>query len=1108
MSPATLIRRSLLHYWRMHVGVLLAATVATAVLVGALVVGDSVRWSLRAQALERLGGTHLALAAPGRMLRAKLAGQIAGTLGADAAPVLAIRGMAGRDDGKARAGNVQVLGVDGRFRRLGGPGAAAALAKLAAGEVIINEALAARLNAAPGEHIVLRIDEPAAVSLDAPLSGRPRPSVARRLKIRAVVAAAQFGDFSLRADQLPPANAFVPLRWLQEQLARPGRCNLILLGKDAGRGTSVETADAAVRTHWTLADAELELRELPAAGVVELRSKRVFLDRAVGAAAAGARPGSRRIFTYFVNELSAGDRATPYSIVTAVEPAPGGPVPPEMSNTEVVINEWLAEDLSAGPGDHIDVEYFAVGPGNRLVERTGLPPDGESFRVRAVVPVEGPGADRELMPEFPGLARADNCRQWAPGVPIDYDRIRKKDEDYWARHRGTPKAFFTLAAGQNMWANRFGNLTAVRWPAAGGPGLAEAIREQIDPATIGLFFQPVRRRVLAAGRSGLDFGQLFLGLSFFLIAAAVLLTALLFVLSIEHRHRQVGTLLALGLRSGQVRRMLLVEGGVLAALGAALGAPGGMLYTRVLLAFLATVWRGAVASASIRFHAEPLTVAAGAAVMLAVALVTIRLVLWRQVHRPARELLTGAPSGPHRAAERRGRAAPWVAAAAAVAAAVPIAASLAWRMEPAAAFFASGALLLAAALAAAGALLAALARAPEAGRLSPRALALRNAARRPGRSLAVVGLLACGSFLVVAVGANRKDLPGDAARRSSGTGGFALYATSALPVRRDLNGAAGRKAYGLGAAELPGFAVVPMRVRDGDDASCLNLNRAQTPRLLGVQPERLASLGAFGFADVPDEARRAWGLLDAGDEPDVVPAIGDQATIIWALGKQVGDMLPFVDERGRAFRVRLVAAMKNSILQGSLLISEKHFVRRFPSEAGHRAFLIDTAAGKSAEVASALSAAVPLQDAGFEAESATGRLAMFSTVQNTYLSVFQALGGLGMLLGSVGLAVVVLRNVMERRGELALLRAVGFSRRSLRALVLREHWSLLAGGMLCGVAAAAVAVLPALRSAGANVPYVFLAGTLAAILLSGAIWTYLAAALALRGPLLDALRNE
>ena len=129
-------------------------------------------------------------------------------------------------------------------------------------------------------------------------------------------------------------------------------------------------------------------------------------------------------------------------------------------------------------------------------------------------------------------------------------------------------------------------------------------------------------------------------------------------------------------------------------------------------------------------------------------------------------------------------------------------------------------------------------------------------------------------------------------------------------------------------------------------------------------------------------------------------------------------------------------------------------------------------------------------------------------MQNTYLGTFQVLGGLGMLLGSVGLGIVVLRNVLERRGELALLVAVGFLRQQVQRLLLLENGGLLAAGLGVGVIAAAVAVLPAVLSPASQLPVSSLATTLGAILLNGLLWTWLATRFAVRGDLLRALRNE
>ncbi len=419
------------------------------------------------------------------------------------------------------------------------------------------------------------------------------------------------------------------------------------------------------------------------------------------------------------------------------------------------------------------------------------------------------------------------------------------------------------------------------------------------------------------------------------------------------------------------------------------------------------------------------------------------------------------------------------------------------------AFFGAGALLLVSGLAASHAVLAALSR-RTAGLLSSSGLAVRNAVRRRGRSLAVVALLACGSFLVAAVGANRREVGAEASERTSGTGGFALWATSSIPVFHDLNRPDGRAALGLDAKDLEGVTVVPFRVREGDDASCLNLNRAPRPRILGVRPDALA--GRFTFvrqADAAAPARDAWSLLTAPAAGE--PAVADDATATWALGsKTVGDAFPVRDEQGRPFDLRFVGLVGDSVLQGSLVMAESAFLRRFPSASGYRAFLIDAPAGRVEAVSEALTRA--LQDYGFEAVPAARRLAAFHAVENTYLAVFLALGGLGLILGSLGLGVVVMRNVLERRGELALLRAVGFEARAVCRLVFAEHAVLLALGLVCGVVAAAVAVVPALS--GAPAPVGSAALVLAAVAASGALWTALSAWWALRGPLLAALRNE
>ena len=1103
MTWRTYIARSLRYHRATHVGVAAGAAVAGAVLIGALAVGDSVRHTLARLADARLGRIEHALFTPGRFVAPELAGNIGRRLNAPVAAVLRLRASVAAGGGAARVNGVELLGVDARFWELGGRPAPS---ELQDHTVLLNTHLAARLGVKEGGQVLLRMEKPGLLSRDALLAVDEDTAAARRVTVAGIVSDDGFGRFSLEANQVAPMNAFVPRGWLGRAAELGDRVNMVLAGVPAAPAAppSAERMREALAHVWRLEDVGLKVAMTENGAHIELKSDRVFLDDPVVAAAAAAGSAPVGYLTYLVNAIRRGEAATPYSMVSAYGPLAGGGSDSGLSGGGIVINRWLADDLQAVEGDALDLAYYVSGPMRLLEERT------TRMHVTGIVPVV---RDPGLMPEFPGLSDADTCSRWDVGIPIDLERIRDKDEAYWDAYRGTPKAFVSLDTGRAMWRDRFGDLTSVRWPASDGTAaeIRDALRRRIDPAALGLFFSPVREVARSASMQSLDFGQLFLGLSFFLLAAALLLVGLLFVFGVERRTEEIGTLRALGASRGRVRLLLLAEGGVLALGGSVLGVAGGLVYAWGVLWALASLWQGAVGTTTLFFHAAPGTLAVGAVANTLCALGAVWATLHTQLRREARELLAGGPvilPAPAGAPRRIGRTWTfWAAAGAAGAAAALVAAAGTGQgRAQAGVFFGAGTLLLCAGLCASHVVLDALARSWGGEAVTRAAVGLRNAARRRGRSLAVVALLACGTFLVIAVGANRRDPRRDAHSRGAGTGGFALFGDTTMPVYRDLNAARGVEAYGIDAADLDGVRFVAMRVRDGDDASCLNLNRVQTPRLVGVHPEAFAVRGAFTFTAAAAEA--SWRLLDGDFGRGVVPAVADAATITWALGKTVGDTLAYVDERGNAFQVKIVGAVASSLLQGPLIISERHFTERFPSESGYRMFLVDVDGGEERVQAVAMLLMRQLSDVGLALVPAWEKLAVYDVVENTYLSIFQALGGLGLILGSVALGIVVLRNVLERRGELGLLRAVGYSRRSLVMLVLCEHWVLVLLGIGCGAGAAVLAVLPALRAPGADVPVAALGVLVAGVMLNAALWTWAAARYALRGGLIEALRNE
>jgi hypothetical protein len=354
-------------------------------------------------------------------------------------------------------------------------------------------------------------------------------------------------------------------------------------------------------------------------------------------------------------------------------------------------------------------------------------------------------------------------------------------------------------------------------------------------------------------------------------------------------------------------------------------------------------------------------------------------------------------------------------------------------------------------------------------------LGVRNASWRPGRSLTAAGLVAAAVFLLVAVDSFRKGVEADGGPQS-GTGGFALMAESALPMVNDPSTPEGREGLGLSFQaddpNLAGVTLTPVRLREGDDASCLNLYRPQRPRVFGL-PDALVEAGRFRFgatlASTDAEVENPWRLLGPADADGIVPAIADQTSLQYVLHAAVGDVIVIDEDTTRPVRLRIVAALDDSVLQGELLVGETAFLDLFPDEAGYRVLFVDIAdRARTDEVARFLEDR--LEPYGLDAQETARRLEAFHRVENTYLSTFQSLGGLGLVLGCLGLAAIIARNVLERRRELALLGAAGYSGRQLQTLVVAENLTLVAAGIGIGLAAAVVAIGPVLYARGSPPP--------------------------------------
>lgn len=1130
---------SLRHYWRSNVAVVLTAAVAASVLTGALMVGDSVRGSLRQLTLDRLGGIDHALLGAGffrEQLRNELAGDAAFTAryGPVSAAIL-MQGSVVEPESGRRAARVNVQGIDDGFGSFF-PSAAEQLdlsrrdGQLFA-SLAVNRSLAEALAVETGDSVVLYLERPSEAPR-ASLMGEKDPEdqlESMRLSVVSVLEDEGPGRFQLSPHQSQPLVGYVRLRDLQRELDRRGLANALLVGELGEAGEPEAAAldlERRIRSHAQAADFSLAFAE--AEDHLRITSSQiVFGEELAGAVEVLARDQGVEaigVSTYLANRTGAENgAAAPYSTIAALDTGRAGELgvlrladgrpAPALAPGEVLVNTFLAEDLGVGEGDRLTIDYFVIGDREQLVERP------VQATVAGVVEMTGWAADRTLTPDFPGVADADNMSDWDPTFPVDLSRIRDQDEAYWDEHRATPKLFVSLEYGAELWSSRFGLLTSFRLLPADGdsPGQLRAALEGEAPERVelhaaGLAVEAVKAAGLRGATGATDFGGLFIGFSLFLIVSAALLVGLFFRLGTESRANEMGLLLALGHGIKRVRRRFLVEGALLGGAGVLLGLGGAVLYAGAMMAALRTLWRSAVGSSHLYLHVEPLTLALGGAGSLLVVFFAIRGAVGRLAAVSPIRLLRGETTERPAAVSAPGRRARWTRGIAGGLAVALLGGSAAAPASSAAyLFFSGGACLLIAGLA--GFTLW-LRRRPEAPLRSwswraGSSMAAANASLNPGRSLLCAALVASASFVIVAVGAYGLRFGEETRSLDSGAGGFDLVAESDVSVLADMTSVEGRYELGFGeeASDLVGRAeIVAFRTVPGDDISCLNLFQPERPRLLGAPPEFIER-GGFRFQSLISEAGEApWVLLEQDLGPGIVPAIGDFNSVMWILHSGLGQGIEVETERGETIELRLVGLLRKSVFQSELVISEANLARHFPSRTGASYFLLRTEPDEQDRTMQELERT--LAGFGFDAVPTAQRLQAFQAVENTYLGTFQTLGGLGLLLGTLGLSVVLLRNLLERRGELATMQAIGFWRRALAWLVVAENSLLLAAGVTVGAASALVAVSPHLLGGHALVPWLSLGLTLLLVLAAGTLASLAAVRRVTREDLLPALRGS
>lgn len=1154
--------------WRTTVAVAIGVAIATAVIVGALLVGDSMRGSLKGLTVERLGKIETVIA-PGGFFQVDHLLPAAGAKDADgdadAAIIFFERGVLESSGDVTvagsvrRAGSVQIIGCDAAFWELDVSGVAPNT--LPSGdEVVLSQSAAKEINVGVGDLVTVRLPAEQAVPADSPLGRRDAQTEGLpRMKVAAILPDRGLATFALSPSQAAPMNVFLSREVVADRLDRLGQANVLLADSeidvdsldvrlsDLGLNVSrkkMEFEGKTVYEYFSLTSDRLLLPELAADRIQKELS------------ASEITP----VMTYLANAIERLDdsgevvESVPYSIITGIDSSESLPldyqipddVNPMVGQTEevvpLVINDWSADRLGAKVGTPLRIAFYEpeVEDGKEI-ERyfdaivTAIVPITEPIRRyrgnRPAVFDRPPTIynDPDLTPSVPGVTDQDSISDW--DLPFTLQRtIPPEDDRYWNNHRLTPKAFLPIDDARKRFGSRFGQTTSLRISLDAADDLEQLeqrLYEIINPvfSQLGWTARSIRQQQLSASRGTTPFDGLFLALSFFVIFSAVMLIAMLLRLGLTNRLPQLGALMAIGWTPKTTTRLVLAEGAWIATIGVALGVLGGVAYAHGVLWALRNMWVGAVTVPFLNFHWTAASLLIGALVGWCVAMITVWLTIHGILKVRATTLLTGRDDSD--SINRKYQSPAWlgwtVKVLPIIAFVVAVAGASVGGQAAAGGFVGAGMMLLVAALMFVYQQLRGVgSRSPDrsgetpSGRYSLFRLASRSASRSPLRSTLTIGLMATASFLIIAITAFRLQ-PTD-----RGTGGFDLVAQPAQPLYRDLSDPAVQsELLGPDKKWLEGKSLLSMRMRLGQDASCNNLYQAAQPTILGV-PAAMESLvvesdggrfdwAGFGDSQNPDTENQAgaWSLLQrraTGTAEDPIPMVLDQNTAMWSLQMLggIGEIKSFEYEPNQPLFFKVVGLMTNSMLQGKLIVGEANFQTAFPDISGYQYFLIDLDGRDVAETSEALERR--LGDVGMDVSDTKTVLSGMLAVQNTYLRTFQSLGALGLLLGTVGLAIAQLRAVLQRRRELAVMRAIGFTRRRLAKLVMGETAALLLIGIGCGAICAVIAVLPHALVSGMRPPVIEPLMVVGGIIVFGLLAGLLAVVRVIRMPLLQSLR--
>lgn len=1054
-----LLYRNLIYHRQINFYSFGAVAVCVAIITGALIIGSTLRENLKQSANERLDFVEGVIVSPTSSFDSETAERISSGNNLQATGIKLKSASTINPEDMSRVNRVQLIGIDSSLSEISG------IEKLSApglNQAIINTELANRLSVKPDDDRILQFSGDNLVAELALYAGEDNKK-SWRVTISDIVGPKEFGAFSLMNQLEPVCNIFVNADQLSERLGTDSSRDTLLLKSQQGSDLSVSTEQLI--QNLTLSDLGFSILEKDGRKIIKYDG--VFIPEETASKVKEQFSELKPFTGYLVNEIvnSSNGLSSSYCFSGTVGSN-------ALSTDSVIINQWLAEDLNAKAGDKLVMDYYLPADQNKL--ETGQ----ITLTIAEIVPVESVTAMRDLMADIPGMTDSESCSNWQSGVPVDMDKITDRDEQYWDQYRMTPRVVISYELAEKLFAGRYGLATALysddRLSGEQEKELALLLREHSKPEII-----DAKANADFSVNNSLDFGGLFLALSMFLIASALILPAMLFGLNIENRRSELATLLSLGYTKNALQKLILSEIFIVTALGGLAGIVPGWLYAWGLNYGLSGIFAGALAGYNLELYIDLGTVATGylatVVLVIVVSIFKCRKILSKTVKSAFSNISESVSAGRKNRKHSLYLGLGFVFASLLMAFTQPIGV---------ASFFLCGTGTLCGGLFICHYLLGLdFTR----GKFDRFGLIWHNLSRNQGSTMSVIISLSCGIFMVAAVGLNHYNPMADADKTDGPTGGFNTIGQCSIPITESINSDGEYLAF---------------RVHEGDDASCLNLNRPVSPTILGVDVDAIADIAPFSFAKVASNQPENWSILTASGSDTggvLIPAVTDYNTIMWALHKSVGSILEIKDQSGNEARLLLSAGLNHSVLQGKMIISEEEFKKLYPNDNGYKLLLFNRPDEKLES---------QLEDYGCELRSTTDVIGELYQVENTYMSMFALLGGLGLIMGNVVLGFAVLRNIKSRQREFAIMQALGFSNKETQRLVRSGYQIPIMAAVITGVVSAAFGVSRQLVTNISNLPISMVSIILITIIATAFLAVHLATRKIITREIIGTLKNK